>query len=364
MKNIKTFEQHTSINENLLGELQRLNPERLKNDEKALDLIDDIKEDFLENGEDLRKVSILDDTTSNEISFSKIEIGKSYTLSYVFGKYHPVVRNIYSGNREAGDRRIKIVAIPFSFTISRNSLESLFRANRINLGTVRVTDVSTQHNYQRNPNIGNHALYKEKEDKYKISGDVALTIFNFFNNKYKEKYPDLKDSRYKSSLNISRIEKGLSPTLKYIDAKTKDGENVSAELRKGDDERELRKMVSNMTRGEYDKFYKKRGEKEYEPIDAKNKEEKKAKEEKINKLFKENDINLTPTDWERYGFSISHYLPGYEFIVSFRSKEELKNKIKNALKTEIDGYKGELVRVQDGLLKNDDSKYYTLEFKK
>jgi hypothetical protein len=166
MKNIKTFEQHTSINENLLGELQRLNPERLKNDEKALDLIDDIKEDFLENGEDLRKVSILDDTTSNEISFSKIEIGKSYTLSYVFGKYHPVVRNIYSGNREAGDRRIKIVAIPFSFTISRNSLESLFRANRINLGTVRVTDVSTQHNYQRNPNIGNHALYKEKEDKY------------------------------------------------------------------------------------------------------------------------------------------------------------------------------------------------------
>lgn len=364
MKNIKPFKDYQKIEENLLGDLQRLNPRRLENDKKALELIEDIELDFLENGEDLRKVNIIDNSIGKEIDFHNIRIGKDYTLSYVFGKYHPIVRNIHSGNREAGDRRVKITAIPFTLILNKNSLEKFFRARRVELGTVRVEDVETKHNYARNPNIGNHALYIEKEDKYKISGDVANTLLNFFLKRYNKKYPDLKKSTYKGPMNIDRIEKGLKPTMKYISATTKDGKNISVEFKKGADERLLKKMISNMTEEEYDKYWRKKREEEYLPIEKKGKEEKLEMEKKIDKIFKEYGINLESSKWEKYGFSLI-YIPGYEFTIQFRYEgEDLSDRIKEMLKKDIDGYKGELVRTDYGLSKNDKARYYTIKYEK
>ena len=95
MKNIKTFKQH---NESTLGDIQRLDPRRRDSDQKGINLFNDIEKDYIENNKDLRKVSILDGGGS-KISLNSIEIGKDYSLSYVFGKYHPVKRSNHSGNK-------------------------------------------------------------------------------------------------------------------------------------------------------------------------------------------------------------------------------------------------------------------------
>ena len=205
MKNIKNFNQY---NESIRGGIQRsIDPYRKESDDKVLSLFKDIIEDY-EKYNDLKKVKIIDDGGTS-ISLDKVRIGKDYTLSYVFGKYHPVLRDIHSGNREAGDRRIKIKSIPFSVTIRKNELEKMFNTNRINLGKVKVEDIKTNHNYDRNPNIGNNALFKEKIDEYNISSDIANQIFNYFINEFKSKYPDLDKSKYKGSMSIRDIERSV-----------------------------------------------------------------------------------------------------------------------------------------------------------
>jgi hypothetical protein len=300
MKKVKTFKQH---NESIWGDIQRgINPFRKEADEKATSLFQDIIEDY-EKYNDLKKVTINDDG-GNSISLDEVRIGKYYTLSYVFGKYHPVLRDIHSGNREAGDRRIKITSIPFSITIRKNELEKMFKTNRINIGKVRVEDIKTNHNYDRNPNLGNNVLYKEKKDEYNISSDVANQIFNYFINEFKSKYPDLDKSKYKGSMSIRDIEKGVSPVIKYIYVKGKDGEDITVGIRKGDNIEEIKKMVSNMTKAEYDKYYKEKQERLYKPSSDKMKARQEEVEKKIEVLKQEFPLEFVRggsglEDWEQ-----------------------------------------------------------------
>jgi DNA-binding transcriptional MerR regulator len=357
-KHIKSFNQY---NESLWGDIQRgLNPYRKEADEKATSLFQDILEDY-DKYPDLKKVKI-NDEGGNSISLDKVRIGKYYTLSYVFGRYHPVLRDIHTGNREAGDRRIKITSIPFSITIRKNELEKMFKTDRINIGEVRVEDIKTNHNYERNPNVGKHALYKEKIDEYNISSDIANQIFNYFINEFKSKYPDLDNSKYKGSMSIRDIEKGVSPVIKYIYVKGKDGEDITVGIRKGDNIEEIKKMVSNMTKTEHDKYHRQKQEELYKHSSDKMKARQEEVEKKIDQMFKKNGIELETSKWDKYGFSLRGNID-YDFNIQFKYNKDISTEIKSAIKDGLDDYKIELINVSDGW-SDKSQKFYTIEFKK
>jgi hypothetical protein len=362
MRNIKTFKNY---NENLIGDIQRLDPRRRDSDKKGINLFNDIKKDYIENNEDLRKVNILDDG-GNKISLNSIEIGKDYSLSYVFGKYHPVKRSNHSGNREAGDRRIKVISIPFSFKIKKNDLEKAFNTSRVKLPEVRVTDIRTKHNYNRNPNIGNRALFIEDEDKYKISSDVANKIFNFFINEFNLKHPELSKSRYKGEMNLKDIRKGIKPTIKYLNLRSKDGKEITYPLRHGENEKEVVSKIKNMTKKEYEDYYKVEQKKLYKKSSEEDNIKREKLERELSNFFKSINIDLSDNinEWNKYGFVLKSFIDGYEFIVEFKYKDDVSNRLKSELeKFEIDGYKGSLRRVSDGW-KDKSEKYYLIEFTK
>ena len=362
MKNIKTFKQH---NESLLGDIQRLDPRRRDSDQKGRDLFNDIEEDYIENNKDLRKVSILDGGGS-KISLNSIEIGRYYSLSYIFGKYHPVKRSNHSGNREAGDRRIEVISMPFLFTIRKNDLEKAFNTSRVKLPEVRVKDIRTKHNYNRNPNIGNHALFIEDKDEYKISSDVANEIFNFFINEFSLKYPKLSRSRYKGEMSVRDIQKGIKPTIKYLYIKSKDGKDVTYPLRHGENEKEVVSKIKNMTKKEYEEYYKLEQKKLYKKSSEENNIKREKLEKELDNFFKSINIDLSNniSKWDKYGFVLKSFIDGYEFIVEFKYNSDISNKLKNELKHfEIDGYQGSLERVSDGW-KDKSEKYYLIEFTK
>lgn len=347
MKKIRRFRDFKT-NEGVLDNIARLNPERYENDKKFSNLIDDIKEDFEKYDKDLRKVKIIDDGGTS-ISLDNISIGKSYSLSYVFGKYHPVLRDVLSGNRENGDRRIKLSKVPFSFTIRKDELEKAFNTGRINPGRCRVVDTKTVPNYDRNPNIGNHRRHNEVVDEYKISSDMSNYIFTYFIDEYDRQYPELKGTRYKSSWDIRDIKKGVPVTTKFITVKNKEGKNLTLELRKGDNEKELRKKVSNMTEEEYDAFYKKKRNEIYADSDKKQKEEEKATHEKVANTIKDLGINLPSSQWEPNGFSLRYY--GYGMSISFSTEDAtIINKIKNIKDKKIDGFEFKDIHIKDGYL--------------
>lgn len=428
MKHINNFKQ---FNENIIGDIARLNPNRKQNDDKFSKLIDDVIEDFNNNGKDLRKVHIIDDSEDNEISFSKIEVGKSYSFRYVFGKYHPVKRNLFSGNKENWDRRIKVVKIPFSLTLRKDSLEKFFRTKRLNLGYSRVEDevakkealeqtekliieklkaninnsgshtneilkhlkkqkfnpigaylkinswddfsillilpeneflsdkiysvynylteledkVSSEF-YKLNVSIcdtdgevddncikaDGYAIHKPRKEEYKVSADMANYLFNFFVKEYDKQYPDLKGIRNKNSMEISDIQKGVSPAVKFITVKSKDGKDLTYHLRKNEDEKEVRQRLSNMTEAEYEKYWKQRREEIYADSNKKSKQQ----EEQIKSKFDEvvNGLNIEiEKDWKRV-----MVLGDYEVRIELATKQKDVDINKLPIPKEFDGY--------------------------
>lgn len=99
------------------------------------------------------------------------------------------------------------------------------------------------------------------EEEYKVSPDIAGKVLKYFIDQYNEQYPDLKDSRYKGPMNISDIDKGVAPTLKWINVKSKDNIELNYDLKKGENENEIRSLLKNMTNDEY-KVWSKRRQKE------------------------------------------------------------------------------------------------------
>lgn len=329
---------------------------------QEIKFFNDILKDFKDNNEDLKKVHIIDDGGS-KISFSEIVIGNYYTISYVFGKWHPVKRDIHSGNKEAGDRRIKITSIPTSLTLRKNELEKAFNTDRFQLGKVTVKEELTTNNYERNPATGNHRLYNTETKEYKISSKLGLKLLNYFKELWEEKYPGV-NSRYKGPMIIREIEKGISPTLRYGYTKSKDGVEVTYAIRKGDNEKDIIKKINNMTREEYDLYYKQENEKLYKKSDDLTKKEKNTISEEIDKLFKANNIILEPTEWEPLGFRLSSFIKDFEFRVEFKSEKDIKDKVKEILsKNKISGYTGDLVRVSDGYSEKS-IKHYLIIFEK
>lgn len=334
MKHIKTYEA-------LMGDIARLNPKRNENDDKALILFDEIFEDYARYGNNLKKVSILDDN-DRKVSFSKIEIGKYYRLTYVFGKFHPVDNNTNRGNDRSGNRKIIITDIPFSLTIKKDSLERAFNTSRIKLRQTTIKDISISNNLRYNPNSDSNdpeirRRFNTKEDEYKISYDVSEQVFKFFIEEFKHQYPDLSKSRYKNSDSISEIERGISPIIKYITVKNKYGKDLpSYRIRKGDDEKELRKKLYNMTEDEFIIFRGERNKEIYKKDDEMGKKIKDEWEIKMDSYFKKHGIDLSGyvTEWAKYGFRLM--ILDHEINVDFRTVDkDISNKIQEVFKEDF-----------------------------
>tara|TARA_R110000772_G_scaffold55_6_gene322 strand:+ start:1217 stop:2140 length:924 start_codon:yes stop_codon:yes gene_type:complete len=288
MEYVKTYET-------FMGSLARLNPNRDKNDDKALDLFKEIIEDYEKYDHDLKKVSILDDN-NKKISFTEISIGKDYRLQYVFGKFHIVRNSTMSGNNQAGNRHITIMDIPFRITLKKNSLERAFNTNRVNLRRTTVKDIKTINNpnyNSRSERQGEMHLHDKKEDRYRISYDISNQIFNYFVKEYKDQYPNLKDSNYKSSDSIRDIERQSLP--KDHDKKVKEQWEI-----------------------------------------------------KIDSYLKKHDIILkSKSKWEKFGFRLIIY--PYEIRLEFATTDkDISNKIDNVLKEDWGDYKLEHKRVREG----------------
>ena len=355
MKYLKRF------NEGIIDDINRLNPIRRDSDNKFTELSENIIDDFNKNDKDLRKVRLI--THNKEISFDAIEVGENYTLSYVFGKYHTVKRDLFSANRDNWDRRIKIVKIPFSLTLRKNSLEKAFNTSRVQFGKCRVEDITAVPNYDRNPNTGNHRLHNEKKDEYYISSDVANKLFNFFLEEYETQYPDLKGIETKSSMDISDIEKGVPVSVKFIHVKSKDGKDLTYQLRKGENETEVRKKLSNMTDKEYEDYWRKRRSELYADSTKKRENSDNITKDKFSYIFKplNIDFDIPEYDKDSNGYRILVY--SEDVKIEFRTRDaNIKDKLKK-LPKEYDGYQLKSSSVNDAY--NDtELKFVTIIYEK
>jgi hypothetical protein len=189
---------------------------------------------------------------------------------------------------------------------------------------------------------------------------MANYIFKFFIEEFKNKYPELNKSIYKGNMSINDIDKGINPTIKYITVKNKDGDNLTVQIRKNDNIKNIIKIVKNMTKLEYDEYSKEKTQKLYKLSDEIEKNEKLKIEKKINDLFKKYNINLLPTEWEKFGFRLIGNI-NYDFIIEFRYKNDISNIINKLIENEIDfDYNIKFEGVKNGF-RTDSYKYYRIK---
>jgi len=129
----------------------------------------------------------------------------------------------------------------------------MLNTDRIKSQKIELTDVRWKDNLHYNPNISANFDRKSgptdeerdmmrqlDEDKktIRISSDISTEILEYFLNEFNLKYPTLKKGRYKGSMSIDDIEKGVEPVMKYISVRGTDGEEITHGLRADEDEGE------------------------------------------------------------------------------------------------------------------------------
>jgi len=161
---------------------------------------------------------------------------------------------------------------------------------------------------------------------------MANYLFNFFVEEYDKQYPELKGIRNKNSNDILDIQSGISPVVKFINVKSKDGETLRWPLRKNENEKKIRQELSNMFLAEYEEYYKQRQGEIYYYSNKKSKE----KEEQIKSKFEELISNLdieVEEDWEKIRV-LGDY--GVKIVLATRQEDVDINKL--PIPEEFDGY--------------------------
>jgi hypothetical protein len=337
------------------------NPKRKEADLNSEVLFSEIIKDFKKYDKDLRKVKIINHG-GNIFNFSQISIGHSYTLSYVFGKYHPVYRDFHIGNRDNYDRRVKIHNIKFSFTILKNELENFFNTSRLTIPKANIEVEKTT------PNLdgSKHHRNERKSDKYVISSDLANKLFDYFNNQFDEQYPILKGTKYKGSMEIRDIKKGVNPVVKHNEIVNKYGETIYYSIRFGEDEKIIRNMLYNTRKSDYDVAYKQHNDVLYKSYHDKKNIKDFQILSKISDILKKHSINLDPKEFKygigaEFGFGKA-LVYEHEIVIEFCSTDsEIVEKVDGLLKDlkDIDGYVYSYKRIFNGY--NDDRKYVLLQ---
>lgn len=125
------------------------------------------------------------------------------------------------------------------------------------------------------------------------------------------------------------------------------------ELRKGDDEKEIRSKLYNMNDKEYEKFWKQRRTDIYSASSEKEEKETNIKKEKIyNDLIKPFNFDFFKSEWDREDYEIRAYKESIQ--INFKTKDlDINNKL-NKLPKEYDGMKLVLKRANESSLKGSD----------
>jgi hypothetical protein len=164
-------------------------------------------------------------------------------------------------------------------------------------------------------------------------------------------------------MTVKDIEKNIPPVIKWINIKNKDGDVLNYDLRIGDDQNKIINIIKNLSKDEYQTWYKNKQSIIYKDNNDKTNSEKENLTKLIDNKFKEFNIILNPDDWNKYGFSFKAFIPNYEFVIEFRYPEDITNQVKQMLTNDINGYKGSISRISEGFIK-EIYIYYTLVFKK
>lgn len=244
------------MNEGLFGGIARLRPGdrpetrnkiagRMKDDNYAVDIYNDMVEDFEKYGRDLRKVMVID----------------NYKISYVFGKYDVVKNSPMTGNYP-DDRYKKTISVTYigpEILINRNSLEKSFGVSRgfkLANGRMKIEEIIPNPNYDPdfNPeNIFNmtdsererYRTIDTEEESFKISHDIAKDFVTYFIKEYDKQYPQLKKAKYKNLMSIKEIEQGNKPSLGYVDVFDKEHNEIVYAYYDTKDKKKIEKYIKN-----------------------------------------------------------------------------------------------------------------------
>ncbi len=233
MRKIKSYKDYNSLNESLWGIFRRLiDPKRKNDDQKALDIFEMMKEDFLKSNKNLYKVRMsLDDSYTN--------------LFYRFNEYDANRDVTTDSMNNPGDMKISITHIPTELLLKRSDLEQAFNVKRglkIAHGTLKFEGLEENSNFRKISKI---------DESINITCDIAKQIITYFKTEYEKQYPQIKSSRYYNGSQISDIEKGNPILLKYVEEKNKNGKWVTRSVKVGDDIEKIKKEIRESDKEKY-----------------------------------------------------------------------------------------------------------------
>lgn len=272
MKNLKYFENFEPMdnrwdimnkseiipymNENIIGDFARLRPgsrEGTKNklagrkgdDNYAVEIYNDMVNDFEENGRDLRKVLIVDNTR----------------MSYIFGEFHPVENSIMSGNiGDNGKKKITVTYVSGELLLKRDELEKAFGVSRglkMSKGRIKIEEdyPNPRHDPDFHPNLWGTKLtqtekeryrrFNHKSEEFKITYDLAKSFINYFIKEYNKQYPELKKSKYKNEMSIRELDKTGRVKIGYVDVFDKEHNEIVYEYFSKKEKKKLEKYIKD-----------------------------------------------------------------------------------------------------------------------
>lgn len=160
-------------------------------------------------------------------NLKKIKIFGGYSLSYCMGEYDEISNSPDTGN-VAEDGYKTIINISF---FERDKLD--FAYGRIK------TDTTTPNDEGETPR------YNRKTENFKISYDIAKNTYDYFINEFDKQFPQLKGSEYRNSSQVREIEKGNKPTLGYLHATDKAGNDITDSYESFEDKPIMIKYIEN-----------------------------------------------------------------------------------------------------------------------
>lgn len=237
---MKHLNNYNTYNENIFHTLGRLGKGdrpntkdiplgRAIDDIEAKKIFNDMKKDFEKYNKDLRKVMIID----------------NYKVNYVYGEYHQIKNSPMTGNY-TDDKYKKEIKVSF------------WKGKGIGLGKgdIEIEETVPNPNYDptlRLPyNVSPTDEEREKlrsintnENRFKISYDIAKSIYDYFNEEYIKQYPQLKDAGNKNLHSIQDIEKGNKPTLGWVDLRDPNNTEIIYNYTDVNDKIKLEKYIKN-----------------------------------------------------------------------------------------------------------------------
>jgi hypothetical protein len=195
-------------------------------------LFKDMIKDFEDNDKDLRKAKMMNNH-----------------MHYVFGKFHQINNSPMTGNKKIGNKDVNVYFFP-----SESFLES-------NKGRIEITEIvenpkhdsnyphdifkKNDDDFTKEERRDKWRVYDTKEERFSVPYKKAKKIYEYFNNEWDIKYPQLKDAIHKNEMSIREIEKGDDPILGSVDVFDKEHNEIIYPYTVISDKEKLENYIKN-----------------------------------------------------------------------------------------------------------------------